>query len=303
MRLSTAVHDFVMHMRSEHKSRATIVGYESDCNLLVSLATVHGGDSVLSFTPEVVRQYFLLLSKRNLKMATLHRRRASISEFAKYCLRRRFLTSDPMVHAPRIRRPKHLPRPFTHEEHQRLMALELMGSELVLRAVLYFAGLRITEAVSLRIQDAVLGDDDRLGYIRVRGKGDKERAVPMFPELRAVLYDEFVRRAYEPINAFLFRQGNEKPWTRKMAEQRTRRWGDRAHVEDCTPHRWRHTCGTHLHERGWDIRDIQEFLGHEAIQTTVLYTKVTAQKLVDAVRLKPLGVIGPGSAIPPGGAA
>lgn len=290
MKLSTAVHDFVLHLRMEGKACATIDAYESDLNLLCSLAAVHGGDTVLAFTPELVRDYFLTLSRRGLAMATLHRRRASIAEFVRWGVRRRLWAADPMLDAPRIKRPRYLPRPFTREEHARLMALPLHETERVLRALLYYGGLRITEALTLRLTDAVLGDEDRPGALRVRGKGNKERVVPMFPELRAVLYDAFLARPHDPITAFVISRGDGRPWTRMMAERRTREWGKLAVVLDCTPHRFRHTCGTHLHEEGWDIRDIQEFLGHADVPTTMVYTQVTVRRLAESARRLPLEV-------------
>lgn len=292
MKLSTAVHDFVTHLRMEGKARATIAAYESDCNLLVSLATVHGGDTVLAFTPELARDYFLILSRRGLKMATLHRRRASIAEFARWGLRRRLWSVDPMLDAPKIKRPHNLPRPFTPEERERIMTLPLTGHERVLRAVLFYAGLRISEALGVRLRDAMLGDDDHPAVIRVLGKGNKERVVPIFPELRAVLYDEFLQRSGEPLTAFVFRRADGRPWTRVMAERRTKAWGVAARVERCEPHRFRHSCGTMLHERDWDLRDIQEFLGHADISTTVLYTQVTAKRLTESAKRLPLTIAG-----------
>lgn len=306
MKLSTAVHDFVTYLRLEGKARATIAAYESDCNLLVGLAAVHGGDTVLAFTPALVREYFLTLSRRDLKLSTLHRRRASIAEFARWGVRHRLWAIDPMLDAPRIKRPRHLPRPYSHDEHGRLMALSLStDAERVLRALLYYAGLRISEILGLRLKDAVVGDDEHPGHLRVRGKGNKERVVPMFPELRAVLYDEFLRRAGESLNAFVIRRADGRPWTRVMAERRTKMWGLAASVEACEPHRFRHTCGTHLHERGWEIRQIQEFLGHADISTTVLYTQVTVKGLLEAAKRLPLSApfIAACSAIAPEGAS
>lgn len=289
-KLSSAVRDFELHMRMEGKARQTIIGYVSDLNLLVSLATVHAGDSVLAFTPELVREYFLRLSARGLTMATLHRRSATLSGFAKWGLRRRLWAHDPMADAPKIKRPRNLPRPYAREEHARIMALPLDGDEKALRALLYFAGLRISEALGLRIKDAILGDDDHPGAIRVRGKGNKERVVPMAPELRAVLYDHFIARVSLPINAFVIARGDGTPWTRKMASRRTRLWGTAASVQDCEPHRFRHTCATHLIEAGWDIREVQEFLGHADIATTVVYTQITTLRLTDRMQRLGFGV-------------
>jgi site-specific recombinase XerD len=180
------------------------------------------------------------------------------------------------------------------------MALPLMGAELVLRALFYYAGLRISEVLTLRLKDAVLGDDDHPGMIRVRGKGDKERVIPIFPELRAVLFDAFVARPRDPITAFVIQRSDGRPWTRAMAERRTRAWGVAASVLHCEPHRFRHTCATHLHEAGWDIRDVQEFLGHADLSTTMVYTQVTPRRLIDSARRLPL--IAKGSATPSEGA-
>jgi integrase/recombinase XerD len=305
MRLSTTVHDFVLHLRMEGKAKATIIAYESDLNLLVALASVSAGDSVLAFTPALVRDYLLALSRRDLAMSTLHRRRASVGEFAKWGLRRRLWAYDPMADAPTIKRPKHLPRPFTREEHARLMAVPLTGRALVLRGLLYYGGLRISEALTVRVRDAMLGDEDHLPTLRVRGKGNKERVIPIFPELRAVLADFFLEhltetKAERAMNEPVIMQANGRPWSRLMGERRMHEWGRAAKVEDCVPHRLRHTCGTHLHDAGWDLRDIQEFMGHADVSTTVLYTQVTAKHLTATAKRLPLTVAC--SAAPPSGA-
>lgn len=305
MQLSRAIHDFVLHMRMEGKAPGTIDNYESDLMLLLGLAGVHGGNTVLAFTPALVRDYFLTLSRRNLKMSTLHRRRASISEFAKYGLRRRLWAIDPMAEAPKIKRPKTLPRPYTHQEHARLMALELPTTERVLMALIYYAGLRISEALSLTHRDAILGDDDHPASLRVRGKGNKERVIPMFPELRSLLYDFFLARPSESIKAFVIAHEDGRPWRPRSAARRAKAWGKAATVVTCTLHRFRHTCGTHLHERGWDIRDIQVFLGHVDINSTVIYTQVSPRHLHDTARSLPLEtgrVFSQGFIPPPGGA-
>jgi site-specific recombinase XerD len=302
MQLSRAIHDFILDLRTEGKAKATITAYESDLMMLLGLAGVHGGNTVLSFTPELVRDYFRALSRRDLEMATLRRRKASISTFSKWGLHRRLWATDPVLDAPKFRKPKSLPRPYTREEHARLMALELPDEERVLRGLLYYAGLRISEALNLRLLDAVLGDDDRPGFVRVRGKGQKDRVVPMFPELRAILYDYFLARPTLQTSAFVIAT-HDQPWTRKVAGRRTHQWGAAARVDNCIPHRFRHTCATHLHEAGWDIRDIQEFLGHADITTTVIYTKVTSKRLADSMkRLGGLGVMSPGSVPPTMGA-
>ena len=116
LRLSTARDQFLDESRIR-LSKATIESYKGDLDLLVSLARVEAGDSVLMFTRQLVRQYFVKLSERHLTMATLHRRRASVRQFANWCLMRRLVADDPMSEAPRIKRPKRLPRPLAPDVH------------------------------------------------------------------------------------------------------------------------------------------------------------------------------------------
>ena len=91
MKLSKAVENFLEYCRREKgQAEQSLISYRSDLSLLISLATVQAADSVIAFTPELVKSYFLTLSKKGLTMATLHRRRSSLNEFAKFGMRERY---------------------------------------------------------------------------------------------------------------------------------------------------------------------------------------------------------------------
>jgi len=122
MKLSTAVDQYLADCRIRGLSAQTLTGYRSDLGMLVSLASVDAADSVLAFTPELARAYFLRLSGKNLSMGTLHRRRSCLSEFAKWGRKRRYWLESPMDDLPTIKRPKHLPRPFSRAELEALLA-------------------------------------------------------------------------------------------------------------------------------------------------------------------------------------
>ena len=283
MKLSTAVQQF-LEQAAVGLSPQTLTNYKSDLNLLIALATFHAQDTVLAFDEALVNQYLVALSKKGLGMATLHRRRVTINQFAKWGIRRRYWTTNPVDEAPRIKRPKRLPRPYLPDEWAAVMALDLHGADRVIRGLLVFAGLRVSEVCRLQLGDVRLSDGARPGALRIRGKGNKERVVPVIPELDDLLRD-WMLAAADLLNrrAPLVEQKSGKPLTRKMIAERTRAWGKAARVGQCTPHRFRHSFATMMLERGGDIRDVQEALGHEDIATTALYTKVTNQKLVDAV--------------------
>src|SRR6266542_2858503 len=153
MRLSTATERFLDTVRARGLSRATYDAYASDLRLLVSLATVTASDSVLAFDANLVRKYLVTLSEKNLSPATLHRRRASVSEFAKWGKRERLWSGDVAESMPSIKRQKTLPRPFADDERDRLMALDLNVTERALRGILYYTALRVTPICGLRVGD------------------------------------------------------------------------------------------------------------------------------------------------------
>jgi len=187
MRLSRAVEEFLQERQMEG-SLLTYKAYKSDLLLLVALATNELGDNVSAFTPDLVRLYFRKKEARGLGAEARIRSRSALSEFGKWALRRRLILVNPMVEAaPRIKRPKRVPRPFTLEERARLLALELTPEEATLRSLLYYAGLRVSEVAGLRWRSVRLSSAEQRGALRIVGKGNKERVVPMLRELDAAL--------------------------------------------------------------------------------------------------------------------
>lgn len=135
---------------------------------------------------------------------------------------------------------------------------------------LYSCGLRVSELISLRIPDLFFGED----YVRVVGKGDKQRLVPISDTAkeRIKAYLE-VRLPLKPSEEVLFLNQRGKPLSRVMIFTIIRRAAAAAGIEKkISPHTFRHSFATHLLEGGADIRQVQELLGHESILTTEIYT-------------------------------
>jgi integrase/recombinase XerC len=275
MLLSKAVEHFLQEVRVS-KAKATAAAYESDLHRLIALS---GMNTVLAFTPDLVRLYFTTESQRGNGMSTLHRKLATLREFAKWGLRHGLWSTDPTLHFPTIKRPKHLPRPFSDEETRRLFALELPPMERVLRAVLFGSGLRATPICGLRVGDV----NESPPQLRALMKGNKVQVVPIPAELRDLIanYALAVGRLKSP--EYLFRQKSGKPLSRRQLEDLTHHWGAAAEVPDCLPHRFRHTYATRLLRGGVDIRIVKELLGHEDIKSTVVYTEVTDAALSEAI--------------------
>lgn len=193
------------------------------------------------------------------------------------------------VEVPRV--PQGLPKALSEEQIERLLESPV-GDEPAIRRdramleVLYGAGLRISELVGLSLSDLDLGS----GLLRVHGKGGKERVVPigrmarraleawLGPGGRAELEPERWARRTDEEAVFLNQRGRRL--SRQGAWGIVRKYGDRAGLGDrLTPHVLRHSCATHMLDRGADIRAVQELLGHASISTTQIYTLVSTQRL------------------------
>ncbi len=193
----------------------------------------------------------------------------------------RFLEREDLarfVMAPR--QPRLLPHPLSREQLDRLLAPDpeapLASRDRALLEILYAAGLRASEAASLRLGDLNL----EAGYLRCLGKGSKERVVPLgrraVEAIRAYL--ESGRAAAPAEEVFLSRKGGrlsrESIW--RIVGKLARRAGVRGRV---FPHAVRHSFATHLVEGGADLRYVQEMLGHSKISTTQVYTQVDRERL------------------------
>ncbi len=188
------------------------------------------------------------------------------------------------VQAPK--RTKSLPKSLSEEDVRKLIdAVEVSddGSELqvfirtrdrLILSLLYSSGLRVSELVSLRINDIDLQDRT----IRIRGKGDKDRIVLFDENTRNLLEDYLQKRVYESDYLFLNRFGD--PLTPRYVQMMIKNYARKAGInKKVTPHILRHSFATHLLKNGVDIRAIQQLLGHSNLSTTQIYTSVDMQTL------------------------
>ena len=204
------------------------------------------------------------------------------------------LNPSALLEAPRL--PRHLPEVLSVDEVDALIeAIELGTDEgernRVMLEVLYGCGLRVSELTGLHIYDLFLAE----GYIRVRGKGDKERFVPI-NNRAASLLEMYINevRPHVPVKkpyadvVFLSRRGTSL--TRAMVFTIIRRAAEAAGIKKViSPHTLRHSFATHLLQGGADISDIQLMLGHSSTSTTEIYTHIDISRLVEVMeRYHPL---------------
>jgi integrase/recombinase XerD len=271
MQLRKAIWEFIEHAKAVRRSPDTIKAYEADLHLLQVHIISEDRDTVLAVTGDRLASFFAKQSAKGYALGTLNRRRSNIASFLKWGVKRRYWLATPMDEVDPLPRSRTLPRPYSKAERERLLALPLSPQENLLRALLYYTGLRVTPISQLRAQDIEMSD----GTWRIRsvGKGSKTHVIGVIPELQAAF------KGYTFTGVYLFGYEDGTPWKRRAVERRVTLWGLAADVKPCTPHRFRHTLATMLLEKGVPITQISKLLGHADISTTMIYTEVSSQSL------------------------
>ena len=282
--MRTRVPVFLDYLLSARKySVHTVAAYRRDLEDFERYLT-RGGKSVPvveAIGEDEVRGYLGDLGRRGLSARTQARRLATLKAFRRYLKRRGVngLGFGPELRGPRL--PRKLPASL--EEHDLAGLLDrtpwdTLREGLRDRAILellYGTGLRVTELTSLKRRDW----ETREGLIAVRGKGNRERRVPIGQAARRALqtYEDSLPARGPMAPLFPGRRGNLSQRTvERIVRKHLRRIAQRARL---SPHLLRHSFATHLLERGAELRAVQELLGHASLSSTEVYTHVTLERL------------------------
>lgn len=234
-----------------------------------------------------IREFLRALHREGLSLRSITRATSAVRGLFRFAAAEGYARADPaeQIDAARLRR--RLPRYLTLDEVERLLAAPDLATAQGLRdramlELLYATGLRVSELVSLRVEDLRLD----VGYLVCRGKGRKERIVP-YGRSAAEWIERYLTEARGELvpvgksadkHLFLSRRGGGM--TRQRFFQILKRCGQRANVDGAlSPHVLRHSFATHLLERGADLRSLQLMLGHSNIGTTQIYTHVSRERL------------------------
>jgi integrase/recombinase XerD len=283
--LSRHVEAFLEMLAAERgAARLTIVAYRND---LEDLARFLGGD-IAQAESDDLRRYLGDLARTGAGARTAARRLSAFRQFFRFLVIDNVRRDDPTqaIDGPRL--PRALPKHLAEEEVAALIAAvqKHEGAEgsrlLCIIELLYGAGLRVSELVALPLAAA---KSDR-PYLIVRGKGEKERLVPLGEPGRAALAAYLAERAHflragKP-SRFLFpSRGREGFLTRRRCGQLLKELALEAALDPArlSPHVLRHAFASHLVERGADLRSVQEMLGHADIATTQIYPHVQSARL------------------------
>ncbi len=279
--LAQAIDSFLVELRVERGlSPLTIKAYRHDLAQFAEIAGTRWRDD-----PKPLLRFVTGLQRAGARGTTQARKSAAVRSFYGFALREGLATRDipALVDAPRA--GSYLPDVLAPEDVERILDAPPAETQIGIRdrailELLYACGLRVSELVGL--------DTDRVDLVnqqvRVIGKGNRERRVPMGDEARERLhryrigpYAEWTARRPTPA-VFVGLRGNRM--SREAVWRLVRRWADAAGVaERVTPHTFRHSFATHLLEGGADLRVVQALLGHASISTTQLYTHLTGERV------------------------
>lgn len=262
----------------------TIQAYRSDLTDYLAFLRQRAVNSPADADKQDISAYLALLKKRGNQPGTLARRLSAVKALMRFLRLEGYLHHDETGSLTPPRLTRRLPRVMTVAEVERLLSVPDLDSPLGTRdramlELLYATGLRVSEMLSLRPPDLDAGR----GLVRCRGKGNRERVVPVgAPALRHIAaYRSGVRPRFKPkagMPLFVNRRG--KPLTRQTIWKMVRKYARAAGIrKEVTPHTFRHSFATHLLENGADLRVVQELLGHVDIETTQKYTHLTTGAL------------------------
>jgi integrase/recombinase XerD len=294
--LERTIDDYLTYLRVERGlADATLRAYRSD---LTDFRTTAGHDGGWATTPDVAVGYLASRSRRGypderaLAPTSLRRRAAALKGFYRFAYGEGLIPVDVAAHLDLPRQVRRLPDTLDVDEVDRLLEAASSGGprDRALLELLYAAGLRVSEALRLDREDLSLDG----AFVRVIGKGDKERLVPvgdialdwLVAWIDGPRGELLVAHHVQPVRGGpLFVGGRGRRLARQQA---WRIVGDAAARAGLTgqvsPHTLRHSFATHLLEGGADLRVVQELLGHASISTTQLYTHLTGERIRDVYR-------------------
>ena len=285
--------DFLAYLEFERGlSRNTLEAYRSDLLQFGRFLEARGANAVTA-TASDVSDFLADLSQGDgngrapASPATVHRKAACLRSFYRHLRREGVRETDPTTTISGPRRGQRLPKVLNRSEVQKLLA-QPTGTEptslrdRALLELMYACGLRASEAIGMDLRDIDLD----AGVLRARGKGPKERVVPIGKAaIEATrIYIERGRNQLlrGRLEAKLFVNFRGEPLTRQGLYKIVRRHATTAGLEDrMSPHTLRHTFATHLLAGGCDLRSVQEMLGHADVATTQVYTQDSSRRLKD----------------------
>ena len=302
--MEKAIRAFLNYLDVERgSSRETIRAYQSDLRQFVTFLKTDGRETVpdpLRIDAPLIRRFLVWLSARQDKKSSQARKLAAVRCLFRFLHQRGLVPDNPVAQVRTPRQGRYLPRVMTKDEAERLMESPesadgaSVGRDQAILETLYSTGARVGELVGMNWNDLNLDE----GMVRLRGKGSKERLVPIGRVAVESIRDYLThtpRRSGRsdaggapaasplpvPVDGPVFQNNRGGRLSARSVERIVRRYAARLENGAVTPHTLRHSYATHLLDEGADLRVIQEMLGHASLTTTQQYTHLATDRLME----------------------
>ncbi len=289
------IRDFQTYLTAERNvSEHTRVAYMGDLEEFVEFLQnnnfIKNQDGIAGVETETIRAYLGYLFRQKVKKVPVNRKISSLRSFYKYLIRSGKTKNNPAAMIQTSKTEKYMPNFLSVDEIFELLNAQMTGSmpglrNLAMLELFYSSGLRLSELAGLNVMDL----DFNQALVKVRGKGRKERIVPIGGQARLALQEYLAKtdEARKKKNADVFNSPlflntrGARITARSIArivDEATKKSGIGRKI---SPHALRHTFATHLLNAGADLRSIQELLGHESLSTTQKYTAVNISRMME----------------------
>ncbi|WP_339062586.1 site-specific tyrosine recombinase XerD [Tepidibacillus marianensis] len=280
------VEQFIHYLMVEKGlAQNTLDSYRRDLISYFKFLKSYEGISIEETNRSHIIAYLLSLKNNGRATTTISRNLASIRAFYQYLLRDRIIAKDPSQNLESPKIDKRLPKVLSVEQVESLLNMPDSKTPSGMRdramlELLYATGIRVSELVSLNIDDLNL----TMGFVKCFGKGSKERIVPLgsmaIRSIKIYLDHARMELTKRRVEESLFVNHHGTRLTRQGFWKIIKKYAKQAEIEtQITPHTLRHSFATHLLENGADLRSVQEMLGHADISTTQIYTHITKSRL------------------------
>ena len=275
------------HYLSVEKGLAqnTLESYRRDLNKFVSFLRKQKVTEPAAITANLITGYLNTLKQAGNAPSTISRNVASIRSFFNFLVQDGVVEENPAQRLETPRLEKKLPRVLTAKEVDKLLCQPTVTESNGLRdkamlELLYASGIRVSELVLLNVTDF----NPEVGFLRCKGKGMKERIVPIgtvaIHSVQEYIHNHRYKLAKKNDEKALFVNHHGRRLTRQGFWKILKKYAQKSKISgDITPHTLRHSFATHLLENGADLRSVQEMLGHSDISTTQIYTQITRRKI------------------------
>lgn len=288
------IENFLAYLRVEKNlSSNTLESYFRDLKHFASFIQNQRKKSLIKTQEEDLREFLSFEFDRGQKGRSNARRLSTLRRFFRFLLSEKLLDHNPCENIDLPKLGRSLPKYLSESEVEKLLQQPDLKKKHGLRdramlELIYASGLRVSELVGLQIDQVHL---DR-GYLRVLGKGSKERVVPVGSSALSLLRDYLQSGRKKVIgyasSSALFLSNRAKAMTRQQFFLLLKKYAKQADIQrEISPHHLRHSFATHLLNRGADLRSVQAMLGHSDLATTQIYTHISPERLKEIHKFHP----------------